>query len=171
MRIVDDNGVEVTLGEAGEVVVRGPNVTNGYLNRPEETSAAFRRGWFHTGDIGRMDEEGFMYLLDRKKDMIVTGGENVYSSEVEAALYQHPGVNEAAVVGVPDEKYGEALFAVIVPAPGASLDTDGLIAHCRERIGGYKIPRRMAFVDEMPKSAMGKILKTELRRIYGGEDA
>ena len=171
MRIVDDNGDEVTLGEAGEVVVRGPNVTNGYLNRPEETAAAFRRGWFHTGDIGRMDEEGFMYLLDRKKDMIITGGENVYSSEVEAALYQHPGVNEAAVVGVPDEKYGEALFAVIVPAPGASLDIDGLIAHCRERIGGYKVPRRMAFVDEMPKSAMGKILKTELRRIYGGEDA
>ena len=170
MRIVDDNGEEVPLGDAGEVVVRGPNVTSGYLNRPEETAAAFRRGWFHTGDIGRMDEEGFMYLLDRKKDMIVTGGENVYSSEVEAALYQHPGVNEAAVVGVPDEKYGEALFAVIVPAPGASLDVEGMIAHCRERIGGYKIPRRMAFVDEMPKSAMGKILKTELRRIYGADN-
>ena len=103
--------------------------------------------------------------------MIVTGGENVYSSEVEAALYQHPGVNEAAVVGVPDETYGEALFAVIVPAPGASLDVEGMIAHCRERIGGYKIPRRMAFVDEMPKSAMGKILKTELRRLYGGDNA
>ena len=169
MRIVDGNGEEVPLGEAGEVAVRGPNVTAGYLNRPEETAAAFRGGWFHTGDIGRMDEEGFMYLLDRKKDMVITGGENVYSSEVEAVLYQHPGVNEAAVVGVPDEKYGEALFAVIVPAPGASLDAEEMIAHCRERIGGYKIPRRMAFVDAMPKSAMGKILKTELRRIYGGE--
>ena len=171
MRIVDRNGDEVPLGEAGEVAVRGPNVTSGYLNRPEETASAFRGGWFHTGDIGRMDEEGFMYLLDRKKDMIVTGGENVYSSEVEAALYQHPGVSEAAVVGVPDETYGEALFAVIVPAPGVSLDVEGMIAHCRERIGGYKIPRRMAFVDEMPKSAMGKILKTELRRIYGGDKA
>ena len=168
MRIVDGNGAEVPLGEAGEVAVRGPNVTAGYLNRPEETAAAFRGGWFHTGDIGRMDEDGFMYLLDRKKDMVITGGENVYSSEVEAVLYQHPGVNEAAVVGVPDEKYGEALFAVIVPAPGAALDAEEMIAHCRERIGGYKIPRRMAFVDAMPKSAMGKILKTELRRIYGG---
>ena len=168
MRIVDGAGEEVPLGEAGEVAVRGPNVTNRYLNRPEETAAAFRGGWFHTGDIGRMDEDGFMYLLDRKKDMVITGGENVYTSEVEAVLYQHPGVNEAAVVGVPDEKYGEALFAVIVPAPGAELDTGGMIAHCRERIGGYKIPRRMAFVDEMPKSAMGKILKTELRRIHGG---
>ena len=171
MRIVDDNGDEMPLGDAGEVVVRGPNVTTGYLNRPEETATAFRGGWFHTGDVGRMDEEGFMYLLDRKKDMVITGGENVYTSEVEAVLYQHPGVNEAAVVGVPDERYGEALFAVIVPAPGASLDADGMIAHCRERIGGYKIPRRMAFVDEMPKSAMGKILKTELRRIYGGGEA
>ncbi len=168
MRIVDGNGAEVPLGEAGEVAVRGPNVTAGYLNRPEETAAAFRGGWFHTGDIGRIDEDGFMYLLDRKKDMVITGGENVYSSEVEAVLYQHPGVNEAAVVGVPDEKYGEALFAVIVPAPGAALDAEEMIAHCRERIGGYKIPRRMAFVDAMPKSAMGKILKTELRRIYGG---
>ena len=168
MRIVDAAGGEVATGEAGEVVVRGPNVTDRYLNRPEETEAAFRGGWFHTGDIGRMDEEGFMYLLDRKKDMVITGGENVYTSEVEAVLYQHPGVNEAAVVGVPDEKYGEALFAVIVPAPGAALDAEGMIAHCRDRIGGYKIPRRMAFVDEMPKSAMGKILKTELRRTYGG---
>ena len=100
--------------------------------------------------------------------MIITGGENVYSSEVEAALYQHPGVNEVAVVGVPDEKYGEALFAVIVPAPGANPTEVEIIAHCRERIGGYKIPRRMAFIDEMPKSAMGKILKTELRRMFGG---
>jgi long-chain acyl-CoA synthetase len=99
---------------------------------------------------------------------VITGGENVYTSEVEAALYQHEGVHEAAVVGVPDDKYGEALFAVIVLAPGASLTEDDIMAHCRERIGGFKVPRRMAFVDEMPKSAMGKILKNELRRIYGG---
>ena len=171
MRIVDDRGRPVPAGAAGEVIVRGPNVTRGYLNRPAETREAFRGGWFHTGDIGRMDEEGFMYLLDRKKDVVITGGENVYTSEVEAALYQHPGVNEAAVVGVPDETYGEALFAVIVPAPGARLSEDEIIAHCRARIGGYKIPRRMAFVDQMPKSAMGKILKTELRRIHGGAAA
>ena len=167
LRIFDDDGDEVPVGEAGEVVVRGPNVTKGYLNRPEENARAFRGGWFHTGDVGMVDAEGYMYLLDRKKDMIITGGENVYSSEVEAALYQHPDVHEAAVVGVPDEKYGEALFAVIVPAPGASLTEDEIVAHCRERIGGYKIPRRMAFVAEMPKSAMGKILKTELRKLYG----
>jgi long-chain acyl-CoA synthetase len=169
LRIVDDDEREVPIGKAGEVTVRGPNVAKGYLNRPEENQRAFRNGWFHTGDLGSVDEEGYLYVLDRKKDMIITGGENVYSSEVEAALYQHPGVHEAAVVGVPDDTYGEALFAVIVAAPGASPTEDEIIAHCRDRIGGYKIPRRMAFVDEMPKSAMGKILKTELRRIYGGE--
>ena len=167
MRIVDAQGVEVPIGEDGEVVVRGPNVTVGYLNRPEENERAFRDGWFHTGDVGKMDEQGFMYLLDRKKDMIITGGENVYSSEVEAALYQHDDVHECAVVGIPDEKYGEALFAAIVPRPGASLTEDGIIEHCRGRIGGYKIPRKMAFVDELPKSAMGKILKTEIRKKYG----
>tara|TARA_R110000868_G_scaffold4155_27_gene25505 strand:- start:4440 stop:5987 length:1548 start_codon:yes stop_codon:yes gene_type:complete len=167
MRIVDPDGEEVPLGEDGEVMVRGPNVTVGYLNRPEENRNAFRDGWFHTGDVGRMDENGFMYLLDRKKDMIVTGGENVYSSEVEAALYQHENVHECAVVGVPDEKYGEALFAAIVPRPGTTLTESEIIDHCRGRIGGFKIPRRMAFVDSLPKSAMGKILKTEIRRTHG----
>jgi len=168
LRIFDDDGCEVPVGEAGEVVVRGPNVTRGYLNRAEENESAFRDGWFHTGDVACVDAGGYMYLLDRKKDMIITGAENVYSSEVEAALYQHPGVHEVAVIGVPDEKFGEALFAAIVPAPGAELSEGDIVDHCRERIGGYKIPRRMAFVDELPKSAMGKILKTELRRIYGG---
>ena len=171
MRIVDDDDNEVPTGEAGEVVVRGPNVTGGYLNRPEETAAAFSGGWFHTGDVGMMDENGFMFLLDRKKDVIITGGENVYSSEVEAALYQHPDVSECAVVGVPDERFGEALFAVIVPRQGATLTEDEIVKHCRGRIGGYKIPRRMAFVDELPKSAMGKILKTELRKLYGADAA
>jgi long-chain acyl-CoA synthetase len=169
LRIVDDDGNEVPVGEGGEVVIRAPNVTRGYLNRPEENAQAFLGGWFHTGDVGKVDEAGYLYLLDRKKDLVITGGENVYTSEVEAALYQHEGVHEAAVVGVPDDKYGEALFAVIVKAPGATLTEDEVIGHCRERIGGYKVPRRMAFVDEMPKSAMGKILKNELRRIYGGD--
>ena len=169
--IADDAGNQVPPNQAGEIIVRGPNVTKGYLNRPEENAKAFGDGWFHTGDVACMDEKGYVYLLDRKKDMIITGGENVYSSEVEAALYQHPNVHEAAVVGVPDDKYGEALFAVIVPAPGTTLTEDEIITHCRERIGGYKIPRRMAFVDELPKSAMGKILKTELRKIYGADQA
>jgi len=171
MRIVDIDGKEVPLGEDGEVVVRGPNVTVGYLNRPEENKAAFRDGWFHTGDIGKMDENGFMFLLDRKKDMIVTGGENVYSSEVEAALYQHENVHECAVVGVPDEKYGEALFAAIVLRPGTIVTDSEIVDHCRSLIGGYKIPRRMAFVEELPKSAMGKILKTEIRKTYGEKTA
>ena len=169
MRIVDDDGAALPSGRVGEVAVRGPNVTGGYLNRPEENERAFADGWFRTGDIGKMDENGYLFLLDRKKDVIITGGENVYSSEVEAVLYRHPDIHECAVVGVPDEKYGEALFAVIVPAPGASPGEDEIVEHCRGRIGGYKIPRRMTFVEELPKSAMGKILKTELRKIYGSE--
>ena len=114
-----------------------------------------------------MDKHGFMYLLDRKKDVIITGGENVYSSEVEAVLYQHENISECAVVGVPDDKYGEALFAAIVVRPGAVLTQEAVIEHCRGRIGGYKIPRRMVFVQELPKSAMGKILKTKIRETYG----
>lgn len=166
LRILNDDGQEVPIGDAGEVAVRGPNVTPGYLNRPEETKTAFRNGWFHTGDLGRVDEGGYLYLLDRKNDMIITGGENVFSSEVEAVLYQHAGVAEAAVIGVPDERYGEALLAAIVPARGTSLTDVEMIAHCRDKIGGYKIPRRFAFLDALPKSAMGKILKTELRKMY-----
>lgn len=167
MRICDHEGREVALGEPGEVVVRAPNVTIGYLNMPKETAAAIRDGWFHTGDVGRMDEDGFMYLLDRKNDMVVTGGENVYSVEVEQAIYQHPDVVECAVVGIPDEKYGEALFAAIVIQPGKTLTSDQIVEHCRSRIGGYKIPRQMAIVQQLPKSAMGKILKSELRRMFG----
>lgn len=166
MRIRDSEGNELPLGEAGEVAVRAPNVTKGYLNLPDATAAAIRNHWFHTGDVGRMDDEGFMYLLDRKKDMIITGGENVYTVEVEQALYQHPAVAECAVVGVPDEKYGEALFAAIVLQPGKTLTRDEVIEHCRARIGGFKVPRQMAFLAQLPKSAMGKILKTELRQAF-----
>jgi long-chain acyl-CoA synthetase len=170
MRVVDAAGRSVPAGEVGEVVVRGPNVMRGYLDRPEENAQALRNGWFHTGDVGRLDEEGYLYLLDRKKDMIITGGENVYSSEVEAILYQHPKVHECAVVGVPDDRYGEALLAAVVAVPGETLTQDELIEHCRGKIGGYKIPRRMVFLDALPKSAMGKILKTELRRSYAAAE-
>ena len=170
LRIADDEGNHLPAGAAGEIVVRGPNVSSGYLDRPEETAAVFRDGWLHTGDVGRLDDEGYLYLLDRKKDVIITGGENVWSAEVEAALYAHPDVIEAAVVGVPDEVWGEAVLAVIVAAPGSRLvDEDGpnaLIAHCRRFIGGYKVPRQFRFIEAMPKSAMGKILKSELRRRY-----
>ena len=169
LTIRGDDGTELPTGDVGEVVVRGPNVAAGYFNRPEETAAAFRDGWLYTGDIGRLDENGLLFLVDRKKDMVITGGENVYTTEVEAVIYQHPDVQEAAVIGVPDEKYGEALFAVIVPIPGKTMTLDALVDHCRNRIGGYKIPRRIDVVNALPKSAMGKILKAELRQIYAGK--
>ena len=171
LRIVDDAGNEVPTGTSGEVIVRGPNVTPGYYGLPETNRETFRDGWFHTGDIGREDAEGFLYLLDRKKDMIVTGGENVYSSEVEAALCTHAGIAEAAVIGVPDETYGEAVFAVVIVKPGMTLNSEELIAHCRGTIGGYKIPRRFAFVQALPKSSLGKVLKADLRQRFGGKDS
>ena len=170
LRIVDDEGNDLPAGEAGEVACRAPNVSPGYLDLPDETAAVFRGGWFFTGDVGRLDEEGFLYILDRKKDVIITGGENVWSGEVEAVLYRHPDVVEAAVIGVPEETWGEALLAVIVPAPGSDLSSGGgedvLIEHCRRFIGGYKVPRRFRFVEALPKNAMGKTLKAELRRLY-----
>ncbi len=173
LRIVDEAGNDLPAGKAGEIAARGRNVSPGYLNRPDETAAVFRGGWFFTGDIGQLDEEGFLFILDRKKDVIITGGENVWSSEVEAALHKHPDVLEAAVVGVPEETWGEAILAVIVPAPGSDLagagQEDALVEHCRRFIGGYKVPRRFRFVDALPKSAMGKTLKAELRRRYGSE--
>lgn len=166
LEIVDDMGKTIPVGEVGEVVARGPNITRGYLNRDDENRLSFRKGWFHTGDVGRKDQDGFIYLMDRKKDMIVSGGENIYTSEVEAVLYQHPAVHEAAVIGVPNEKYGEALLAVIVLSEGAEMTPEEIISHCRGKIGGYKIPRKIRFVESLPKSALGKILKTELRKRY-----
>lgn len=167
IRILADDGRELPPGGSGDVVVRGPQIAKGYHNRPSENAEVFRNGWFHTGDVGRFDDEGYLFILDRKKDVVVTGGENVYTSEVEAAIFKHPGVHDAAVIGIPDERFGEALFAVIVPAAGQTLSAEELIAHCRECIGGYKIPRKMVFVDALPRSAMGKVLKQDLRRIYG----
>jgi|TARA_B100001971_G_scaffold153315_1_gene142577 long-chain acyl-CoA synthetase len=168
MRIVDSEDCEVAPGEPGEIVIRGPNVSRGYLNRPAETVAVFRDGWYYTGDIGRIDDRGYLHVFDRKQDMVITGGENVYSSEVEAALSKHPKVLECAVTGVPDEAYGEALLAAIVTGPGETVEEEELIAHCRDLIGGYKIPRRYVFLDELPRSTLHKVLKHELRNIYGG---
>jgi len=167
MRIADDQGRPLPAGQAGEIVVRGPNVSTGYLKRERETAAVFRDGWFHTGDVGYLDDNGYLFLVDRRKDMIITGGENVYSSEVEAVLYRHPGISEAAVIGVPDDRYGEALFAVVVPKAGVTLRTEDIIEHCRAHIGGYKIPRRIALVDALPRTAVGKVQKAVLRERYG----
>ena len=168
LEIVGPDG-DVASGGSGEVVVRGPNVAHGYWRNPKATAEAFRDGWFHTGDVGRLDDAGRLYLLDRLKDLIITGGELVYSLEVEAALGRHPAVHECAVIGVPDAVYGEALFAAVVLAPGETATEDELIEHCRPLIGGYKIPRRYVFLDELPRSAMNKVLKNELRRRYGAE--
>ena len=163
IRVADGSGAEVNAGEAGELMARGANVMRGYWNNPKETAQAFRDGWFRTGDIGCQDADGFFYILDRLKDMIVTGGENVYSGEVEAVIYQHPAVLEAAVFGIPDRKWGELVAACVVLRPGKVLSGDELIDHCRRSLANYKVPRRVELSDtELPKSGTGKILKRVL---------
>lgn len=164
--IADESGREMPRGQVGEIVTRGPMVTGGYWRNPEATAGAFRDGWFRTGDAGRMDADGYLFIVDRIKDMIITGGENVYCAEVEAALREHPQVSHAAVIGLPHERWGETVHAVIVPTPGAPADAaqgEALVAWCRERLAGYKCPRSVAFRPEMPLSAAGKILKNVLR--------
>jgi len=167
VRVVDEEGKEVQRGHAGEFVARGANVTCGYWNNPEETAEAFRDGLFRTGDIGYQDEDGYFYILDRVKDMIVTGGENVYSGEVEAVIYQHPAVREAAVFGIPDPQWGELVMACVVLKPGKGLTADDLVTHCRRALANYKIPRRVEFTEgELPKSGSGKVLKRVLRERF-----
>ena len=167
MRVVDELGREVEAGQHGELVARGANVMRGYWNNPQETSRAFRDGMFRTGDVGYRDADGFFCILDRLKDMIVTGGENVYSGEVEAVIYQHPAVLEAAVFGIPNPQWGELVTACIVRKPGQSLGADELVAHCRRFLANYKIPRRVEFSEtELPKGGSGKILKRALRERF-----
>jgi long-chain acyl-CoA synthetase len=167
LRVVDDSGQEVVAGQPGELVARGANVMRGYRDNPQETMHAFRDDLFRTGDIGYQDADGYVYLMDRLKDMIVTGGENVYSGEVEAVIYAHPAVHEAAVFGIPDPQWGELVAAVVVPKPGQSLTAEELTAHCRRSLATYKVPRRIEFSDvELPQSGSGKILKRVLRQRY-----
>ena len=166
VRIVDPDGQEVPRGTVGEIIVRGPNVMQGYWNKPELTAAAVRDGWMHTGDGGKMDEDGFISVVDRIKDMIKTGGENVYSAEVENALAQHPAVLASAVIGIPDEQWGEAVHAVVVRKPGQDASATDLIAHCKKLIAGYKSPRSVDFIDALPLSGAGKVLKTKLREPF-----
>jgi long-chain acyl-CoA synthetase len=170
VRVADDSGKEVETGHPGELVARGANVMHGYWNNPEETAGAFRNGLFRTGDVGYQDADGYFYLLDRMKDMIVTGGENVYSGEVEAVIYEHPAVREAAVFGIPDPQWGELVAAVVVLKPGHPLTAEDVIAHCRRSLANYKVPRRIVFSDaELPKSGSGKILKRVLRERFWGQ--
>ncbi|NWK96246.1 fatty-acid--CoA ligase [Sphingobium lactosutens] len=163
LRIAAPDGCDMPPGEAGEILVRGESVMTGYWNRPQETADALQAGWMHTGDLGRMDEAGYLYIMDRLKDMILTGGENVYSAEVEAALASHPSVQQCAVVARPDERWGEVVHAVLVIRPGHALDPQALTAHCRQSIAGYKCPRSFEQRTVMPLSAAGKILKATLR--------
>jgi long-chain acyl-CoA synthetase len=165
VRVVDADGRAAPIGEVGEVAVRGPNVMVGYWNKPEATADALVDGWYRTGDLGYQDAAANLYLVDRAKDMIVTGGENVYSTEVEDVLYRHPAVLEAAVFAVPDEQWGEAVHAVVIPR--SEVSPEELVAHCRQFIAGYKVPKVVELRTEpLPKSGAGKILKRELREPY-----
>src|SRR5689334_13691220 len=167
LQVADTSGKQVEPGQAGELIVRGANVMRGYWNNPEETTKTFRDGFFRTGDIGDQDTAGYFYILDRLKDMIVTGGENVYSGEVEAVIYGNPRVREAAVFGVPDPQWGELVMACIVLKPGTTLTADDLIAFCRRSLASYKLPRRVEFSEtDLPKNSSGKVLKRNLRERF-----
>ena len=168
VRVVDqETGEDVRPGEVGEIIARGSNVMNGYWKRPKETEEALRGGYMHTGDLATIDEENFIFIVDRAKDMIVSGGENVYCAEVENALYEHADVLEAAVLGIPDDRWGEAVIAIVVPRENTNPTEEAMIEHCRSLIAGFKCPKQVIFHKEpLPKSGAGKILKTELRKPY-----
>jgi acyl-CoA synthetase (AMP-forming)/AMP-acid ligase II len=165
IRVVDELDVECRAGEIGEIVIRGPNVMKGYWGQPEATAEAIRGGWLHSGDLARTDEAGFVYVVDRKKDMVISGGVNIYPREIEDVISAHPAVAECAVYGVSDDYWGEALAASVVPRQGMSIQERDIIEFCRGRIGRYKVPKRVRIVAELPRNASGKILKTELRNI------
>lgn len=166
MRIVDNKGDELPVGERGEIVIRGANVMKGYYKRPEANAEAFRNGWFHTGDVGYRDEDGYFYITDRKKDMIIRGGENIYPREIDEVLYQHPKVRDAATVGIPDEKYGEEVRSFIVLKENEAASAEELIAYCHKRLAAYKCPREVIFVEEIPKGPSGKLLRRKLIEMY-----
>jgi acyl-CoA synthetase (AMP-forming)/AMP-acid ligase II len=166
VELLDEEGRPVPLGEPGEICVRGPLVSQGYFERPDTTAEARLFGWHHTGDVGRRDADGYVYIVDRKKDMIVTGGFNVFSAEVEAAVMELPGVRECAVIGVPDAKWGEAVKAVVALSPGARLEADAILAHTKARLGGVKSPKSVDFVDAIPRTPAGKPDKKQLRARY-----
>lgn len=161
-RVVDEFGEEVPVGEVGELIVRGPNVMKGYYKMPEETAHALKDGWLYTGDMARMDDEGYFYIVDRKKDMILVGGYNVYPREVEEVLYSHPSISETAVIGVPDPDTGEAVISFVV-SDDPSLKEDVLIDFCKSHLAKYKVPKEIEFLEELPKNTTGKILRKNLR--------
>ena len=166
MKVVDDEDNEVADGELGEIVMRGENILKGYFRNPEATERAFRGGWFHTGDVGYRDKDGFFYIVDRKTDMIIRGGENIYPREIDEVLYQHPAVAAAATIGVPDQLYGEEVAAFIVLKDGMTPSEDELIDYCKAELADYKCPKTIRFVKDIPKGPTGKLLKRELAKIY-----
>jgi long-chain acyl-CoA synthetase len=169
---VDENDREVPRGTAGEVVVRGDIVMPGYWREPAATAETLRNGWINTGDIGMFDEQGYLFLLDRAKDLIITGGNNVYPREVEEIIVQHPAVATVVVIGIPDPYWGEAVHAVVVPQPGHSVTAEEIIRHCGESLAGYKKPKSVDFVADLPVSGYGKVLRREIReRYWGGQSS
>jgi fatty-acyl-CoA synthase len=166
-RVVDDDNRPVSSNTVGELVLKGPSMCSGYFNNPEASQAAMdAEGWFHTGDLARIDGDGFFFIVDRKKDMFISGGENVYPVEIEKALYEHPAVAQCAAIGVPDEKWGEVGKAIVVLKPNASATEEELIEHMKSRLAKFKVPKSVAFVAALPLSAAGKILKRELREMF-----
>jgi fatty-acyl-CoA synthase len=166
IRIVDEEDRAVADGETGEILMRGPQMMRGYWNMPDETAEALRGGWMHTGDVGRVDADGYLYVMDRLKDMIVSGGENVYPRAVEDVLFAHPSIADAAVIGVPDDRWGETVKAIVVLRDGSSASEAELIDYCRDRLGGLQRPRSVEFRDALPHAANGKMLKRVLRDPY-----
>jgi acyl-CoA synthetase (AMP-forming)/AMP-acid ligase II len=165
--IMDPQGEVLPAGQEGEIVAQGPRVMAGYLNREEETSAAIHDGWLHTGDVGWIDEDGYLYITGRTKDLIIRGGENIAPGEIEGVLQQHPAVEDAAVIGVPDVEWGEEVKAIVVKKPGASVSEDELTSFVKERLASFKAPKYYTFVDELPRNYLGKVLKTDLRKTHG----
>lgn len=166
LKLADDDGKEVPLGEIGEIVIRGPEVFTGYWREPELTAAAIKNGWLHTGDLARMDERGYLYIVDRKKDMIISGGFNVYPTEIEQVMYRHPAVYEVCVVGVPDDVWGESIKAVVVLRDGHTASENDMIEHCRRYLADFKKPRSVEFVSELPKNANGKLSRKDVKERY-----
>jgi len=162
VKIVDDEGKQLPPGETGEIVCRGPNLMKGYYNNLLLTQEVLRDGWLYTGDTGKMDQDGYLYLTGRKKELILRGGENIYPAEVEAVLHQHPDIKEAAVIGFPDEYWGETVKALVVPNPGATVTEEEVITFCTSHLAHYKRPQSVAFVRSLPKNAAGKVMKSEI---------
>jgi len=166
-RIVDvETGTkDLPLGESGEILIKGPQVTEGYYKNPEETENAIRDGWLYSGDIGYMDDEGYLFIVDRKKDMIIAGGYNIYPRDIDEVLFEHPKIEEACAVGIPDSYRGETVKVFIVPREGETLTEEEVIVFCKKKLAAYKVPKMVEFMDELPKSTVGKVLRRELREM------